>query len=101
MADNTPGFQPLLNLTEVMLQKAKDGLWDDVMALEAERDSLIRLFFSEPVPQDDAGSVAEGIHTILAIDKEIMELGAVKRFDLLQTLQEMGQGKKAVKAYTS
>jgi hypothetical protein len=35
------------------------------------------------------------------MDRDIMALGALKRFDLAQALQTMDQGKKAVKAYTS
>lgn len=101
MADHTSGFNQLLNLSEAMLRKAKDGSWDEVMALEAERHSLIKVFFSGPVMPGDAEAVADGIRAILAIDKELMEMGAIKRFDLLQALQEMDQGKKAVKAYTS
>lgn len=101
MSEHSPDFSQLLSLSEAMLRKAKDGLWDEVMALETERYSLIKIFFSGPVMPGDAEAVADGIRTILAIDKELMEMGAVKRFDLLQALQEMDQGKKAVKAYTS
>jgi hypothetical protein len=38
---------------------------------------------------------------MMAIDHDIMALGALKRFDLAQTLKNMDQGKKAVQAYTS
>jgi hypothetical protein len=38
---------------------------------------------------------------MIAIDRDIMALGALKKLDLAQTLQAMDQGKKAVKAYTS
>jgi len=99
MTDKTQDLQQLIALSQTMLEKAREESWDDVFVLEAERSELIRLFFLEPLQQADA--VATGIQSIMAIDRDIMALGALKRFELAQTLQTMDQGKKAVKAYTS
>jgi hypothetical protein len=84
-----------------MLEKAHKESWDDVFVLEVERGELIRLFFLEPVQPEYAEAVAAGIQSIMVIDRDIMALGALKRLDLAQILQNMDQGKKAVKAYTS
>lgn len=99
MTDKAQNFQQLIALSRTMLEKAREESWDDVFVLEAERSELIRLFFLEPVQQADV--VAAGIQSIMAIDRDIIALGALKRLDLAQTLQAMDQGKKAVKAYTS
>jgi len=53
--------------------------------------------FLEPIQQADTAA----IQSIMAIYRDIMALGVLKRFDLAQTLRTMEQGKKAVKAYTS
>jgi len=99
MTDKAQDLQQLISLSQTMLEKAREESWDDVFVLEAERSELIRLFFLEPVQQTDA--VAAGIQSMMAIDRDIMALGTLKRLDLAQTLQAMDQGKKAVKAYTS
>jgi hypothetical protein len=99
MTDKAQDLQQLISLSRMMLEKAREESWDDVFALEAERSELIRLFFLESVQQADA--VAAGIQEIMAIDRDIMALGTLKKLDLAQTLQAMNQGKKAVKAYTS
>ncbi len=101
MADKAQELQQMIVLSQAMLNKAQEALWEDVIALEVERHELIRLFFSVPVLQEDAEAVAVAIRLILSIDEQLKELGAVRRFDILQILQEMDQGKKAVKAYTS
>jgi Flagellar protein FliT len=101
MADKAQDLQQLIVLSQAMLIKAQEELWEDVIALEVERNELIKLFFSEQVRQDEAAAVAEAIQLILSIDKQVTELGAVRRFDILQILQDLDQGKKAVKAYTS
>jgi bisphosphoglycerate-independent phosphoglycerate mutase (AlkP superfamily) len=101
MSNKAEDFAHLLDLSRTMLAKAQDGLWDEVIALETQRQELIKLFFAEPVHQAHAEAVAAGIKTILALDEKITELAEVKRFDILQLLQTLEQGKKAVKAYTS
>jgi hypothetical protein len=101
MTDKTEDLQQLISLSRLMLEKALEESWDDVLALEEERSELIRLFFLEPVQQKDADAVAAGIQAIMAIDRDIMALGSLKRLDLAQILKTMEQGKKAVKAYTS
>ena len=101
MTDKAQDLQQLISLSRTMLEKAREEFWDDVFVLEAERSELIRLFFLEPVQQAYADAVTAGIQSMMAIDRDTMALGALKRFDLAQTLQTMDQGKKAVKAYTS
>lgn len=99
MTDKAHDLQQLISLSRTMLEKAREESWDDVFALEAERSELIRLVFLEPIQQADV--VAAGIQSIMAIDRDIMALGVLKKFELAQILQNMDQGKKAVKAYTS
>jgi len=101
MSDEAQNLQQLISLSRTMLEKARKQSWDDVFVLEAERSELIRLFFLEPVQQAHADAVAAGIQAMMAIDRDTMALGALKRFDLAQTLQTLDQGKRAVKAYTS
>ena len=101
MTDKTQDLQQLISLSRTMLEKALEESWDDVFILEAERSELIRLFFLEPVQQEYAEAVAAWIQAMMAIDRDIIALAALKRLELAQTLQNMDQGKKAVKAYTS
>ena len=101
MADKAQNLQQLLSISLTMLEKAREESWDEVFVLEAERTELIRLFFLEPVQQNDVEAVAAAIQSLLAIDCDIIVLGSLKKLDLAQTLQHLDQGKKAVKAYTS
>ena len=101
MADKVEDLQQLLSISLTMLEKAREESWDEVFVLEAERTELIRLFFLEPVQQNDVEAVAAAIQSLLAIDRDIMVLGSLKKLDLAQSRQHLDQGKKAVKAYTS
>ncbi len=101
MTDKAQDLQQLIALSRTMLEKAQEDSWDDVIDLEAERSELIKVFFSEPVQQEYTDVVEAGIRTIIDIDIDIMELGSLKKLDLVDILQKMGQGKKAVQAYGS
>lgn len=83
-----------------MLEKAESESWDELFVLEEQRRALIGLFFSEPVQQQYAEDVSVGIQSIMTIDRKLMELGLRKKLELEQTLHQIDQGKKAVKAYT-
>jgi hypothetical protein len=101
MTNKAQELQQLISLSRTMLEKAREEFWDGVFVLEAERSELIRLFFLEPVQQDHAEAVAAGIQSMMAINRDIIALGMLKKLDLAQTMQKMDHGKKAVKAYTS
>ncbi len=100
-SDKAPELEQLIALSQAMLENAEAERWDDLMVLEVERRELLERFFSEPIQQDDTEVIANAIHSILSIDEKILELGVAKRFDILQILQDLDQGKKAIKAYTS
>ena len=101
MINNAQNLQQLISISRIMLEKAQEESWDDVFVLEAERNELLRLFFLEPIEQAYVEAVADGIQSMMSIDRDIMALGVLKKLDLAQILQAMDQGKKAVKAYTS
>ena len=101
MTDKAKDLQFLITLSQAMLEKAREDSWDDVVNLEAERSGLIELFFLESVQEEYAEMVAGGIRAISAMDIDIMELGTLKKLDIVQILQKMEMGKKAVQAYGS
>jgi len=101
MTDKAQDLQQLISLSRTMLEKAREESWDEVFVMEMERSELLRLFFLEPIQQVYTDAVSAGIESIMAIDSNLIKLGALKRFELAKTLQNMDQGKKAVKAYTS
>lgn len=91
----------LIELSAAMLAKAQEDYWEDVISLESERIKLIEQFFAEPIAAELIELVVAQMQRILEMDQQITDMASVKRFDILQVLQEMEQGKKAVKAYTT
>lgn len=95
-------IENLIELTQKMLEQAKSGLWEDVIATENKRRDVLNKFFSDQARLvDDAAAISVGIQTIIELDKEVMALGVGKKDELALILQNLGQGKKAVKAYSA
>lgn len=90
----------ILQQTQLMLENAQEGAWEDVIEIETERREVLERFFAEPVDQSNAESVSKGLKYIMECDKKIMELGSVTKDALADDLNKMDQGRKAVKAYT-
>ncbi len=101
MPEITINLKQIILLSQTMLEKARDESWDEIFVLEKTRGELLDSFLSSVVKPEYSQEVAAGIKTVIEIDKDIMALGQLKKLDLAQMLQTMGQGIKAVKAYTS
>jgi len=94
-------IENLIQLTQSMLDKAELGIWEDVIALENERSVLMHTYFSQEKKYfDDVVVIREGIEVIQLMDEKLMQLGQLQKKELSQALQELGQGKKAVNAYS-
>lgn len=79
----------VLALSEAILQKARAGDWEGAIALEAERAPLLRA-------RHPAVELAE---RILALDREVVELGEALRAGLACALADRALIKQAVSAY--
>jgi hypothetical protein len=101
MKNNSSDLQQIILITRKMLEQAQSASWDEVSKLEAERRSLLHMFFMFPILDELVGTVSEGIRSITAIDENIMELGRAEKHELEQVLRQIDQGKKAIKAYDS
>lgn len=88
-----------LVMSRQMLDMARQGLWDDVIACEAERSALLQAFFQNP-PTQAKDSIVEKLRELVAMDEEIMALGEIRRNELGDELHKMEHSKKAIKAYT-
>jgi hypothetical protein len=101
MSNKSADFQQIISISREMLEQARSALWDEVSSLEEQRRELLHAFFMKPIQNELAGTVSEGIKSILAIDKDIMALGSGEKHELEQILRQIDQGKKAIKAYDS
>ncbi len=101
MTENKLQVADLIQLSQSMLDKAEAGLWEDVISLEAERSKKIEAYFSPDANSSyDIAAVRVGIETLQILNDQLMQLGQEQKKELSQVLQEFGQGKKAIQAYS-
>ncbi|HEC28931.1 MAG TPA: flagellar protein FliT [Gammaproteobacteria bacterium] len=91
----------ILHLARSMRQEARLGEWQKVMERESERQQILLAFFSKPLSHEESQDIANGIHEILEIDKEIFSLGKQRMKGLSSRLSTIRTGSKAVSIYSS
>jgi hypothetical protein len=96
--NHTTKLQTILNLTQLMLQNAKQERWEGVMDTQQQRDALMTDFFndSKSLAND---YLAEHIREIMTLDKETMSLGMQSHKSMQDELNKISKGRKAVHAY--
>lgn len=93
-------WQQLLDLTSRMLQRAREGEWDELSVMAGERQHALEHFFTEPVEADYAATVEAGITTISRIDDEITALTISAHGTISQEQNMLHKRQLASRAYT-
>jgi len=82
-----------------MAQLGDAGDWNEVIALEPQRRSLLEQAFATHAPADEI--VAERVRAILALDKQLMAQSIEARDRIAGELSLAAKGRKATNAYQS
>ncbi len=97
MADDLP--QQILEQSRTMLERARLGDWKAVIRLAAERDQLVYRFFSEDPQARDSCRVAEILNEVFRLNRRVEALTRKGREQLQEGLQNIREGRKALRAY--
>lgn len=92
-------LEPALALSRCMLQSAAEGDWASVQLLEDERRALLEQVFKGPNVPD--ATCEEDIRLMLTMNENLAEILKQHQQSLMQNIQELRQGQKAVAAYDS
>jgi hypothetical protein len=82
-----------------MQSLAHESEWDNVKELETGRQAMIKNFFATTPSTEEAEMVANGIHKIMEIDKEIMDLGKKRLGVLSDQIHDLKAGQNAQDQY--
>lgn len=86
----------VLTLTEAMHAAASEGLWDELTALEAERDPVIRSGSMRDTPES-----IESLKVIMMTDGLIKDLVSAARDEAAAAWDASRRVRRAVAAYSS
>jgi len=88
-----------LQLSQRMAELGANGEWQQVIDLESQRSAVLNSAFDVAAKADEA--TARQIHAILAVDKQLLNLGVVARDEAAAELGQMQRGRKVKQAYRS
>jgi hypothetical protein len=86
----------VLDLTESMHAAAAEGRWDDLTALEAEREPILRSGSMRPTPE-----TLESLKSIMLLDGLIKDLVSLARDEAAVAWDASRRVRRAVAAYSS
>lgn len=92
-------WQAILDKTRHLHTLAVDDQWEDMPAVEAERQKMIESFFASDVSEEEAGMIAEGIRQIMQSDNSLANMAAELKSEAVGKLTGIANVKHAVKAY--
>jgi len=75
--------------------------WQAISDIESSRLTLIKDFFSQPVAENDAPEIAEGIRQIQSVDSELFVISKNIQKEIGATFSKMGNAQRAVSAYSN
>lgn len=89
----------IIDLTRQILEKARAGEWDDLIALESVRRPIIaRCFDASRHALFEAGDAA-GIQELRELNNRILEIGRGRREELVKILADSGRQRRAADHY--
>ena len=92
-------WQVIMDLTESMQHAAVNGLWEEVIQTEKQRQDLISSFFKISPTEEEAQWLGSGIIHLLEQDKKIMSLGKSDLEKIGQEISSVRRGQIAKTAY--
>jgi len=93
-------FARLLELSDLMLDRAGNGLWDAVFELQDKRDRLIREFFDAPMLLE-VQAARDGIQYMLDSDAKLAKFASAEKKSLQKQMLDLKQNRHAARAYNA
>lgn len=93
-------FGRLLELSDLMLDKASHGLWEAVFELQNKRDLLIQEFFAQ-TPDMDVQMIRDGILSMLESNAKLADMAIAEKQTIQKQMREVRQNKEAARAYNA
>ncbi len=88
--------------TERMFELAKADEWDQIIHMESERRPQLEAFFvslSPEIRDQYSNQLRHAIEQLIALDKQIVSLGAKSKSDAIKAFQQSQSARQAATAY--
>ncbi len=90
----------ILHLSDKLQAMATQQEWEEMPAVESERQQKLRDFFSDVIQAEDAAELEQDIQLILQSNKQLIELAQHQQEEAISEVRKMSKGRKAISAYS-
>lgn len=99
MSNKITQLQNAVDYSQNMLTNASAGNWEEVMAIEIERNALLEKLFSTASHDNNIVEIDDKIRQIIDINKKLEVITLNARDDTRNQIMSINKGRHAVKAY--
>ncbi|TPW12184.1 MAG: hypothetical protein FD130_1825 [Halothiobacillaceae bacterium] len=92
-------LEKISDMTEAMLDNARQGLWEEVDLLTQKRFVLLEALFSKTRPARETPVIEAAMRQLMQVDQELIELSAHDQTEIGRQLALLHQQKQGVEAY--
>jgi hypothetical protein len=86
-------------LSAIMLERISIGDWDEMLALQSERDQALRACLKPPIEGEHAEVTKVKIQELLAQNQAILDQVNAAKVRLVEEMRQSKQNHRAVSAY--
>lgn len=98
---NQEQLDVLVEISRRMRQSATEADWEAVSHLQQQSQQLAGELFARVIPAADVQAVTKAVSEVLEINKYVADIGMNARDLCLEEIDQLQQGRKAVKEYTA
>lgn len=100
-ADRRAEMTRIVEHTREMRARVDIGAWEDIVAMEAQRQEMLQSFFAQEPEKSEAEWITQAIQDMLELNRQMEELCRTHLQSVAKDLQQMNAGRKANEAYQS
>lgn len=100
-ADRRAEMTRIVQHTREMRARVDLGVWEDIVAMEAQRQEMLQSFFAQEPERSEAQWIAQAIQDMLELNRQMEELCRAHLQSVAKDLRQMNAGRKANEAYQS
>ena len=94
-------LESITALSRRLVSLAQSDNWSEAESVEAERQALIRQYFSESLEEQDPEQHRQALQILLDLNMRVMGMLRERRQNLISDLQSIEEGRIAARAYSN
>ncbi len=101
VGDRRDALNRIVEHTRAMRARVESNAWEEIVAMEAERQAMLAAFFAVEADKSEASWIARAIQDMLELNSQMEAMCRSQLEAVAKDLQQLNSGRRANDAYQS